>query len=379
MSGSRSGDGGILVITGDSPPSSRRCAFCLQEVGLNPSMRCPRCVAVYHADCWAANDRKCAIYGCVPAPAVPPRVRVIPVGREPSGIGSALTRGAGIFVVIALINFMRFLSTTHTDRFSSLYSDLRLKSFEARQLFSTTRSDEEEILEATFLLQSSPQDAKLYFARGAAYRRKGDLAAALWDLNKTLELNPQSGEAYHHRGHVRVDLKDLEGAASDFGHAWALDPREPESIYDRGCASYDLHAWEDCLKDFAVAYEKIPSLRTYAQIRFCLARCRMGQRTAAEKDLELFLERRSISDPWIEELLRFVAGLSNEELLFDAASVDPKERLCQANYYAGTLRLLDGDEEQARIYFLSCLETRSTEYREFASAAAELRALDAKK
>ena len=165
---------------------------------------------------------------------------------------------------------------------------------------------------------------------------------------------------------------------SDFGEAWALDPREPESLYDRACASYDLHAWEDCVKDFAQAYEKIPSLRGFVQIRFCLARSRMGQRAAAERDLTQFLERRSDADPWMEELLRFVAGLSNEELLFAEAGRDPRERLCQANYYAGTLRLLEGDEDQARMYFTSCLETGAKQYREFASAAAELRALEKK-
>ncbi len=377
---------GDVEIFGDSPPSSRRCGFCLQDVGPEPSTACPKCLAVYHPDCWAANDRKCAIYGCVPAPApVPerPRVVVLPVAeRATASSGGGFGRGAGIFAMIVAINIVRYLGTCHSSNHSPPPPELRYRDFDITRYRTIPpprpRGVDDDIEDANSLLERNHGNAKAYFARGAALRRKGDLPGALRDFDEAIQLDPRSGPAYHLRGHVRVDLQDLEGAVSDFGKAWAFDPREPESIYDRGCASYDLHAWEDCLKDFAQAYEKIPSLRSYAQIRFCLARSRMGQRAAAERDLAQFLERRPDADPWLGELLRFVAGLSNEELLFAEAAQDPRERLCQANYYAGTLRLLDGDEEQARAYFNTCLETGSTQYREYASADAELRALDKK-
>jgi lipoprotein NlpI len=269
--------------------------------------------------------------------------------------------------MIFVVNLLRFLGTCHSTHPSPSVPDVRSREIDFHRLRD--------------LSDPSPRDAhsRTYIARGAAQHRNGDLVAALEDFERAIVLDPRSGAAHHLRGHVRVDLQDFEGAVLDFGKAWELDPGEPEAIYDRACAFYDLHSWERCLRDFAQSYEKIPSLRGYAQIRFCLARSRMGQRAAAERDLAQFLERRPDGDPWIAELLRFVAGLSNEELLFAEAGQDPRERLCQANFYAGTLRLLDGDEEQARMYFTTCLETRSTQYREFASAAAELRALDARK
>jgi lipoprotein NlpI len=370
MGASRSGDSGYIEIFGDSPPSSRRCAFCLQDVGADPSTSCPKCASVYHPDCWAANDRKCAIYGCVPAPAptpAPTRPRVITLPVAPrQGVWSGLGRGGSVFGILVLVNILRYLGTCHTTHFSP--PEVRSRDIDLHRL--------REISDPS--LPGDELNSRAYFLRGAEQQRKGDLSKALEDFNWAIELDPHSGPAYHLRGHVWVDLQDLRRAVSDFGRAWELNPNESEAIYDRACAHYDLHAWERCMRDSALAYEKIPSLRGYAQLRFCLARSRMGQRAAAERDLGLFLERGSINDPWIEELLRFVAGLSNEEMLFAAAEPDQKERLCQANFYAGTLRLLDEDEEQARMYFDACLETRSTQLREYASAEAELRALNKK-
>jgi len=300
MGASRSGDGGYVEIFGDSPPSSRPCAFCLQDVGADPSTTCPKCAAVYHPDCWAANDLKCAIYGCVPAPAPPPerpRVVVIPVAeRATSSAGSGLGRGAGIIVMIFAVNVIRLLGTCHSTQVSSPTSPIHYRDIDVRHFHEAPIP---HWIDGDLVDARQTRDAREHIARGAALQQKGLLPAALQDFDKAIELDPCSGPAHHQRGHVRVDLQDLEGALSDFGKAWAFDPRELESIYDRACASYDLHAWEDCLKDFAQAYEKIPSLRGYAQLRFCLARSRMGQRPAAERDLAQFLERRSSGDPWM--------------------------------------------------------------------------------
>lgn len=53
------------------PSPTRPCAFCRQDVGTDPGTSCSRCDAAYHSDCWVSNSRRCAIYGCEPAPKVP--------------------------------------------------------------------------------------------------------------------------------------------------------------------------------------------------------------------------------------------------------------------------------------------------------------------
>lgn len=98
-----------------SSPQSR-CAFCLQPVTDAPRTVCGRCHAIYHPDCWAANDARCAVYGCVPAPPPEPprrRRRFVPAAPVPALAGT----GGGSswrFLVIPLAviaaNAVRFSS-----------------------------------------------------------------------------------------------------------------------------------------------------------------------------------------------------------------------------------------------------------------------------
>lgn len=57
------------------PATPRSCAFCRQHLGAAVPTSCRRCATAYHADCWVSNDRRCAVYGCEPAPrpVAPPR------------------------------------------------------------------------------------------------------------------------------------------------------------------------------------------------------------------------------------------------------------------------------------------------------------------
>ncbi len=118
-------------------------------------------------------------------------------------------------------------------------------------------------------------------------------------------------------------------------------------------------------------------MRVPSQLRFCLARARMGQREAAERDLAAILsERGTYINPWGLELLRFVAGLSSEEALFDEAEGAPAEWRYQAYFYAAEVRVLNGDREEAKVLFKRCIELGSKDDRECKSATAELRALE---
>lgn len=70
-------------------PERPGCAFCLQPVELGARTACPQCRSLYHPDCWTANDRRCAVYGCgsvpvpKPAPAAPAHVHGAPRPRIP--------------------------------------------------------------------------------------------------------------------------------------------------------------------------------------------------------------------------------------------------------------------------------------------------------
>ena len=110
-------DGKGFEFLKDASPPPRRCAFCRQEVGPDVPTRCGRCAALYHSDCWAANGRRCAIYGCEPAEkpvaAPPPRPVRYEVRTETS---SGLGKGSWLFFAIAISGILRALTSTVTHR-----------------------------------------------------------------------------------------------------------------------------------------------------------------------------------------------------------------------------------------------------------------------
>lgn len=86
------------------------CAYCRQAAAA--PRRCSRCRALYHDDCWDANDRRCAIYGCEPArPAAFGPVQVIPPPAAPR-----LNLGWLVFALIMAANLPRLLSTRLDER-----------------------------------------------------------------------------------------------------------------------------------------------------------------------------------------------------------------------------------------------------------------------
>jgi hypothetical protein len=111
-------------------------------------------------------------------------------------------------------------------------------------------------------------------------------------------------------------------------------------------------------------------------LRFCLARSHLGQQVAAKRDLAAFVTERDNLDPWNQELLLFVAGLSDEQTLFSESERVPPEWRCQAYYYAAELRLLNNDPEQAKVYFTRCVEIGPRDERDCKSAVARLRGLE---
>lgn len=89
----------------------RPCAYCLQEVEAPAPRLCPRCAVPYHDDCWAANDRRCAVYACDPPPQkpVPPdrTVQIRAVAPEPAG--SRMSGWAIFFTLWILFQVIRTL------------------------------------------------------------------------------------------------------------------------------------------------------------------------------------------------------------------------------------------------------------------------------
>ena len=149
-----------------SSPESR-CAFCLQPVTDAPRTVCGRCRAIYHPDCWRANDERCAVYGCVPAPEPEPRrLRrpvVVPTPVVSSGFGSSPWRFLVVPLVIIGANAARFASQSSRNAAPS-----PAFRYEAAQPRLELSEEEKAVREARRLL--AVLDGSLIPAAGSAER-----------------------------------------------------------------------------------------------------------------------------------------------------------------------------------------------------------------
>jgi tetratricopeptide (TPR) repeat protein len=141
--------------------------------------------------------------------------------------------------------------------------------------------------------EPAPDGPEGWNNRGAARYARGDVAGALADLDRALDLRPEYPEALNNRGIVRHRLGDAAGALADFDRALGLRPRYAEALNNRAVtrmaigdlagalADFDraigvrpdyadayhgraaaLHAWGDCdgaLADYTRVLDRIPT------------------------------------------------------------------------------------------------------------------------
>jgi tetratricopeptide (TPR) repeat protein len=89
-------------------------------------------------------------------------------------------------------------------------------------------------------LELDPEHLATYVARGTARKEAGDLAGALLDCDRALAALPREAAApvYHLRGGVRVLLNQFAEAIADYNEALRLDPGLLVAYLSRGHARY---------------------------------------------------------------------------------------------------------------------------------------------
>lgn len=80
------------------------------------------------------------------------------------------------------------------------------------------------VIAATDLRAQPEQSAESYLNSAVRHLQNRELAEALSDLNKAVELNPQYAMAFLLRGNLRESNKEIEGALSDYNRAIEIAP-----------------------------------------------------------------------------------------------------------------------------------------------------------
>jgi len=103
------------------------------------------------------------------------------------------------------------------------------------------------------MILSDPDNSQLYYERALANYEYGDLAAALKDFDKTIELEPDFASAFHDRGICRLELDMLDQALEDFNKAIKLDPNYFEAYFNRALIYDSQNKKKEALEDLSKA------------------------------------------------------------------------------------------------------------------------------
>jgi lipoprotein NlpI len=135
------------------------------------------------------------------------------------------------------------------------------------------------------------------------------------------------------------------------------------------------------LKDFNHFFDLSKDEQDYPRLFVWMIPARLNGADTANKDLTAYLDRRSNAAPsdWFSNVAGHLLGKVTQADLFAAAkSPDTKKergQLCEAWFYSGMKKLLDGDKTAAADHFRKCLATEQKIFVEYQFAQTELKSL----
>lgn len=233
-------------------------------------------------------------------------------------------------------------------------------------------------------IESIPDRGHLYEQRAWAWCGQGDPARAWADADRAVHLDASLQGAWIERAHSSVGLGDYAAALDDYAKAIPLVSGDGTSWYMRGCALYDLGRWAESAEDLLRAKtlgDQAGQASTLACLRRWCSRARLGERDEATRELREYLQGRGKPDPDAGNaaIARFLLGEISETELLDPEEPNPGSRpartsMCGRCFYAGTVRLLDGDARGARALFRRGLETGMANALVYTAMKAELEA-----
>ncbi|MBI4617708.1 MAG: tetratricopeptide repeat protein, partial [Planctomycetes bacterium] len=115
------------------------------------------------------------------------------------------------------------------------------------------------VADYTRAIELDPNYSRAYGNRGVARRAQGDVAGAVADFTRAIELDPSFAAAYSNRGSARREQGDLAGAVADFTRAIELDPNFALAYDNRGKARYVQGDLAGAVSDYTRATELDPN------------------------------------------------------------------------------------------------------------------------
>ncbi len=102
-------------------------------------------------------------------------------------------------------------------------------------------------------LEQSPKEAMLWMERSRVSYERGDLAGAMEDSGRAIELEPDNALHWHQRARVRLANGDALSASHDLDRAVALSPNNSALFELRAEAAVRQQNWSQASEDFTAA------------------------------------------------------------------------------------------------------------------------------
>jgi len=135
-----------------------------------------------------------------------------------------------------------------------------------RGLFYRFRGEETKALaefDRAIAIPVQPDNANTYVDRAEARMAKGDLAAALGDLDVANHINPKLREVYTNRADIYSRRRNYEQAIAEYNQAIALDSKDASLLSARGRALENIGDFQHALSDFAGAIALQPDVAAH--------------------------------------------------------------------------------------------------------------------
>ncbi len=99
--------------------------------------------------------------------------------------------------------------------------------------YRKTDQFEKSIADFTTILTRLPNEPTLLCDRGISHFHNKDIASAMLDMNKAVELDPNNPYRYSSRAYIR-SKSDIDGALADYEKAVELDPQDEIALNNLG-------------------------------------------------------------------------------------------------------------------------------------------------
>lgn len=225
-------------------------------------------------------------------------------------------------------------------------------------------------------IAQDPKDGEAWQVRATGRLARGDERGSRSDLDHALGLRDDLPYAYGTRADLRLQDGNVAGALRDYDKLIELLPGEAWCSEARAHARYAALDWTGALRDFQVAIGLEPRESGEARLYAWLLRSRLSMRDAAMRDAandDLRLSVESARDGgWETHQLRLASFLLGDLSEHQLVAAVPASHQRQAFYFRAVKSLLDGDRAKAQELFERCLASRDVDVNAWMHAHTEL-------